>query len=181
METERLLIRPWEERDLDAFAALNADAETMRFFPAPLTRDEVVALLDRIAPMTAEGLGFQAVEEKQTGELVGMVGMAPAPANFACAPAVEIGWRLAKHHWGKGYASEAARAWLAHGFDNLGLAEIVAFTYVGNTPSRRVMERLGMRREMHAVSESLHRNGEWLDGYTYALLASDWKPAEITN
>lgn len=143
-ETERLILRPWEARDLDAFAALNGDPEVMRFFPARLTRDDAAALIERIAPLVDEGLGFLAVEEKASGDLVGMVGMAPVRAEFPCAPAVEIGWRLARHHWGKGYASEAARAWLAHGFGTLGLAEIVAFTFVGNEPSRRVMQRIGM-------------------------------------
>lgn len=143
-ETERLILRPWQERDIEPFAALNADPEVMRFFPARFTREETVAYIERIAALESEDLGFQAVEEKASGDLVGVVGMAPVKPEYPSAPGVEIGWRLARHHWGKGYASEAARAWLAHGFDNLGLAEIVAFTYVGNTPSRRVMERLGM-------------------------------------
>ena len=148
METERLILRPWEDRDIDAFAALNADAETMRFFPATLSRAETEAWLARVALLTASGLGFQAVEEKAGGALVGTVGMAPVkPEMPVPAGAVEIGWRLARPFWGKGYASEAARAWLAHGFGTLGLDEIVAFTFVGNEPSRRVMQRLGMTRD----------------------------------
>lgn len=146
-ETERLILRPWQDRDLDPFAALNADPEVMRFFPAPFTRDETAAYMARVASFAETGLGFQAVEEKGSGDLVGVVGMAPVKPEMPSAPTVEIGWRLAKHHWGKGYAQEAARAWLAHGFGTLALPEIVAFTFVGNTPSRRVMERLGMTRD----------------------------------
>lgn len=146
-ETERLIIRPWEDRDLEPFAALNADPEVMRFFPATRTREETAALMDYTRAMLGEsGMSFLAVEEKTTGTFVGMVGLAPVKPPMPCAPAVEIGWRLAKAHWGKGYASEAAHAWLAYGFETLELPEIVAFTFVGNTPSRRVMERLGMTR-----------------------------------
>jgi RimJ/RimL family protein N-acetyltransferase len=146
-ETERLILRPWEDRDLDPFAALNADPEVMRFFPAPFTRDETAAYMARVASFAETGFGFQAVEEKASGDLVGVVGMAPVKPEMPSAPTVEIGWRLAKHHWGKGYAQEAARAWLAYGFGTMALPEIVAFTFVGNTPSRRVMERLGMTRD----------------------------------
>ena len=146
-ETERLILRPWQDRDLDPFAALNADTEVMRFFPAPFTRDETAAYMARVASFAETGFGFQAVEEKASGDLVGVVGMAPVKPEMPSAPTVEIGWRLAKHHWGKGYAQEAARAWLAYGFGTLALPEIVAFTFVGNAPSRRVMERLGMTRD----------------------------------
>ncbi len=146
-ETERLILRPWEDRDLDPFFALNSDPEVMRFFPALYTREETAAYMARVTAATDTGLGFQAVEEKASGDLVGVVGMAEVKPEMPSAPAVEVGWRLAKHHWGKGYASEAARAWLAHGFGTLALPEIVAFTYRGNEPSRRVMQRLGMTRD----------------------------------
>ncbi|MCX5481445.1 GNAT family N-acetyltransferase [Kaistia geumhonensis] len=143
-ETDRLILRPWEARDLEPFAALNADPEVMRFFPARFTREETAAYIERVAAMADTGFGFQAVEEKASGDLVGVVGMAPVKPEYPSAPAVEVGWRLAKNHWGKGYAQEAARGWLAYGFGTLALTEIVAFTYVNNIPSRRVMERLGM-------------------------------------
>ncbi|MBN8999601.1 MAG: GNAT family N-acetyltransferase [Rhizobiales bacterium] len=143
-ETDRLILRQWEDRDVDAFAAINADAEVMRFFPAPLTHEETVAYVERMRSFDDTGLGFRAVEEKATGDLVGVVGMAPVGPLMPVAPAIEIGWRLARRHWGKGYASEAARAWLAYGFGTMAFDEIIAFTFAGNLPSRRVMERLGM-------------------------------------
>ena len=148
IETDRLILRPWEPRDLDAFAALNADPEVMRFFPAPFTRAESAAYMERaLARFVEVKMSFLAAEEAASGDLVGVVGMAPVKPEMPSAPSVEIGWRLARAHWGKGYASEAARGWLAYGFGTLALPEIVAFTYRGNAPSRRVMERLGMSRD----------------------------------
>lgn len=147
LETDRLILRSWEARDIDALAALNADPDVMRFFAAPLTREETIALVARITALAGDELGFLAVEEKASGQIAGMVGMAPLKPDMPFAPGHEIGWRLARPFWGKGYASEAARAWLTHGFDTLALPEIVAFTYTGNMPSRRVMERLGMHRD----------------------------------
>ena len=148
METARLLLRAWEPRDLEPFATLNADPEVMRFFPATRTRQETAELIERTTTLLAErDMSFLAVEEKATGDFVGMVGLAPVGPPMPCAPTVEIGWRLARHHWGRGYAQEAARAWLAYGFGTLALPEIVAFTFAGNAPSRRVMERLGMTRD----------------------------------
>jgi len=148
IETERLVLRDWEPRDLDAFAAINADPEVMRFFPAPFSRAETAAYMDRAAAILAtDRMSFLAAEERASGDLVGVVGLGRVKAEMPAAPAVEVGWRLAKHHWGKGYAQEAARGWLTYGFGTLALREIVAFTFVGNTPSRRVMERLGMTRD----------------------------------
>jgi RimJ/RimL family protein N-acetyltransferase len=150
IETERLLLRRWLPRDRAPFAALNADPAVMRHFPAPLTRQESDAVLVRLEDRWRnDGIGFAATERRSDGAFVGMVGL--GRVRFApTAPldgAVEIGWRLAREHWGQGYATEAARAWLAHGFDTLGLDEIVAFTVPDNLPSQAVMLRLGMARD----------------------------------
>jgi len=101
----------------------------------------------------ARGYGLWAVERKDTAGFIGYVGLWPAtfPAHFT--PAVEVGWRLAADQWGHGYATEAARAALAHGFDSLGLEEIVSFTSSVNVRSWRVMERLGMRRDANGDFE----------------------------
>lgn len=144
-ETERLILRPWEDRDIDSFAALNADPLVMRYFPSTFTRAETIAYVERMRSYSDTGFGFLAAEEKASGDLVGVVGMAPVRPDMPSGSGVEIGWRLAHHHWGKGYASEAARGWLHYGFESLGLKEVVAFTFTGNVPSRRVMERIGMR------------------------------------
>ncbi|WP_430513932.1 GNAT family N-acetyltransferase [Pannonibacter phragmitetus] len=147
IETERLVLRPWKDEDLEPFAALCGDPEVMRYFVKPLSIGETQALIARIREKEeADGFCFRPVMCKADGAFIGMVGLArpqfPAPVPFA--PCVEIGWRFARSAWGQGYASEAARAWLRFGFETLELDEIVAFTTVKNAPSRKVMERLGM-------------------------------------
>ena len=147
LSTDRLLLRGWRDDDRAPFAALNADPEVMEHFPAPLTPAESDALVERItAGFDAHGYGLWAVEVRATGELIGFTGLAlqTFPASFT--PAVEVGWRLARQAWGRGYATEAATAALAYGFDIAGLDEIVSFTAVTNVPSQRVMQRLGMTR-----------------------------------
>ena len=144
-ETERLRLRQWTDADHDPFAALNADPRVMEFFPSPLTRAESDAMADRCRSLIeARGWGFWAAESKATREFIGFVGLHIPSADLPFAPCVEVGWRLAFLHWGKGFACEAARGALRVGFQSLGLAEIVAFTTVGNRRSRAVMERLGM-------------------------------------
>lgn len=148
LETERLILRRWRAADRPAFAAMNADPEVMRHFARVLGRDESYAMLGRIQDHFAEfGYGYGAVERKSDRALIGMVGLAMARFDAPVCPAVEVGWRLARPHWGRGYATEAAAAWLAHGFGTLGLREIVAFVVPDNAPSQAVMSRLGMRRD----------------------------------
>lgn len=144
LETGRLVLRPWLSADRAPFAALNADSEVMACFPAPLTRDESDALADRLAILIAQrGWGVWALERKEDGQFIGFTGLHEPTDPLPFAPCVEIAWRLARTAWGQGLASEAARAVLAHGFDSLGLDEIVAFTTLGNRRSRALMERLG--------------------------------------
>lgn len=148
LKTERLLLRPWCDEDLAPFAAMNADPEGMRYFPATLSHAESDALAGRILEgFAARGFGNWAVEVPGVTPFVGFVGLSVPRFEAPFMPCVEIGWRLARACWGKGYATEAARAALAFGFGNLKLPEIVSFTVVANLPSRRVMERLGMRHD----------------------------------
>ena len=149
LSTSRLLLRPWRETDLPAFATLNADPEVRRWFQGTLTREQSDAEAARLqAHITAHGFGFWAVEAPGVAQLVGFVGLKHVGFAAPFAPAVEAGWRLARAHWQKGYAMEAARAVLAHGFGLLGLAEVLAFAVPGNLASRRVMERIGMRHDL---------------------------------
>lgn len=148
LRTERLLLRQWRDEDLEPFAALNGDAETMRYFPAPLTRAESDAFAQRIrARIEEHGWGLWAVEVEHGAPFVGFVGLSVPSFDAHFTPAVEVGWRLARAHWGRGYATEAARAAVAYGFGELGLEEIVSFTTQANEPSRRVMERIGMTHD----------------------------------
>lgn len=147
LETERLILRNWEERDRAPFAAMGQDPEVMRYFPALLSRKESDALVDRaIEKKNADGFCFMPVEDKATGRFLGFTGLSrpsyPKPLPFD--PCVEIGWRFAREAWGKGFASEAARAWLRFGFATLDLEEIVSFTAKTNLRSQAVMRRIGM-------------------------------------
>ncbi|NBB16734.1 GNAT family N-acetyltransferase [Caulobacter sp. SLTY] len=147
IETERLILRDWRSEDLEPWAAMNADPKVMRYFPAVLTRPEAEAVMVRAqAHIDEHGFGFWAVERKADRLLLGFTGLKTLAPDNPLAPGVEAGWRLSRHAWGQGYASEAARASLAHGFGPLGLKSIVAFTATDNLPSQAVMTRIGMIR-----------------------------------
>lgn len=145
VETERLCLRQWRLAEHEPFAAMNADPRVMEYFPATLTRTESDAMAEHCQLLIEErGWGFWAAEYKATHEFIGFVGLHTPSAELPFSPCVEVGWRLAFSHWGKGFASEAAKEALRVGFHSLGLNEIVSFTAVGNRRSRAVMERLGM-------------------------------------
>ena len=150
LETERLLLRPWRPaEDLDALAAINADPDVMRFVAPnrPLTRAETAAQLERfVAHWDQHGFGLWAVVPRLSdGRAVGFAGLAIPSFLPQILPAVEVGWRLASGSWGRGYATEAARASVAFGFERLGLRSIVSVIEPGNVRSLRVAEKLGMR------------------------------------
>jgi ribosomal-protein-alanine N-acetyltransferase len=148
LHSQRLLLRTWREADREPWAALNADPQVRRFFPGVLTRAESDEAMDRyISLMTEEGYGLWALELRASAEFIGFVGLNPASASYPVAPAMEIGWRLARPHWGQGYAPEAASAVLAYAFGPGGFTELVSFTTVTNAPSRRVMEKIGMTHD----------------------------------
>jgi ribosomal-protein-alanine N-acetyltransferase len=146
LRSARLTLRQWEAHDLEPFAALNADSEVMEYFVAPLSTDESAAMVGRMQSAIAErGWGSWCLDID--GSCAGFVGLSVPAYETPFTPCVEIGWRLARGHWGMGYASEAARLALGYGFETLGLEEIVSFTTVSNQRSRRVMERIGMMRD----------------------------------
>ena len=147
IETERLLLRPWRAADLEPFAELNADPRVMEQFPRVASRAESQALMGRIrGHFDRHGYGFWAVELKRGDPFIGFVGLGTVPFDAHFTPAVEIGWRLARASWGRGYATEAARAALRLAFLELELDEVVSFTVTANRRSRAVMERIGMHR-----------------------------------
>jgi RimJ/RimL family protein N-acetyltransferase len=145
IRTDRLLMRRWLESDREPFAALNADPGTMRFFPETLDRAASDALVDHIeSRFDRLGYGLWALEVAETGEFIGFTGLNPMPDGVPGAGGVEVGWRLAKRAWHKGYATEAARAALDVAFDGVSLDEIWSMTAVLNEPSVAVMRRLGL-------------------------------------
>jgi len=143
-----LLLRPWRDSDLPAFAALNADPRVMEFLPAVLDRAASDAMATRIRDHFArQGFGLWAVDVPGVSDFVGFVGLNVPTFETHFTPCVEIGWRLACDYWGRGYATTGARAALDFAFAELKRAEVVSFTVPHNIRSRRVMERLGMTHD----------------------------------
>lgn len=156
IETDRLILRPWRDTDIDSLAALNADPEVMAFIGEPRTRAQTETMVDTVRRhATDHGFGLWAIEVKagagrEPSGCIGFAGLNVPTFEAPFMPCVEAVWRLARRYWGAGYATEAARAAVADGFDRFGFDEIVAFTAVGNARSRAVMARLGMDRDAAA-------------------------------
>ena len=148
LETERLILREFLDRDREPFARMNADPRVMEQFPSMLSREESDAFVDRIGQRWTEvGVGLWALERRADGAFLGFTGLAIHLFEAPFMPAVEVGWRLAVDAWGFGYATEAARESLRFGFEDRGLQEILSWTTTTNVRSQAVMERLGMTRD----------------------------------
>ena len=148
LQTKRLILRTWQDSDLQPMSEINQDPAVMEYFPSTGDVQQTRAHIKRIMEHQAShGYSLFAVEIKLTGEMIGFVGLLHRTReefNAAFTPATEIGWRLSSKHWNQGYATEAARAVLHYGFTELDLNEIVSFAVLHNQPSRRVMEKIGL-------------------------------------
>lgn len=179
-ETDRLRIRNWRDDDLDLMHIINSDRDVMAFFPFRRDRQQCVELLQVLQKRIAEtGYGFFALELKETGEPIGFAGLAMAGIEpILPEGTVEIGWRLATPHWGKGYATESAQALLKVGFNERGLREIVSFAVYNNHRSMAVMQRIGMKQDPsrsfdHPRVPETHPQ---LRRHTlYTLTSDDWR------
>ena len=148
IETQRLLLRPWKEEDLDPYFQLNQDPKVLEFLPGPLSHNQVAEFIKKMnAQLEKKRYTLWATELKETQEFIGFIGLNEVDFEAHFTPAVEIGWRLDSRYWGKGYSTEGANAALEYGFNKLGLSEIVAFTVLENKRSIRVMEKMGMIRD----------------------------------
>lgn len=148
IETRRLRLRRWRKDDLLSFVALNADPVVMEHMPGVLNQSQSAELMARFEYEFEEsGYGLWAVEVIWARAFIGFCGLAKVSFEAHFTPAVEVGWRIAKDHWGNGYASEAAGAALEFAFNTAGLDEVVSFTVPDNERSTRVMERLGMTHD----------------------------------
>jgi len=178
--SDRMLVRPWRPADLDGFARMNSDPHVMRYFPETLSVEQSIAFAQRIAAHFAEhGFGLWVVELVDLAEFAGFVGLTRPRFDTPFTPCVEIGWRLAKAFWRRGYATEAAQAVVRQGFTRLDLQEIVSFTVPHNRASRRVMEKLGMH---HNPAEDFDHPalpaGDPLQRHVlYRLSRSNWEAA----
>lgn len=153
LTTDRLILRTWIPEDVACMAAINADPIVMEYFPSTQNLNATNKLIQHINEQYERyGYTLYAVETKDTGEFIGFVGL--NHPNFKIPnfigknnPVIEIGWRLSAQHWNRGYASEAAKAVVEYAFSVLNLKELISFTAVTNTRSRRVMEKLGMQHD----------------------------------
>ena len=164
LRTERLWLRRWRPEDREPFAALNGDARVMEYFQGTLSPQRSDAMASHIEDSFARhGFGLWAVEIPGVTSFAGFIGLSVPGFAASFTPCVEIGWRLAIEHWGRGYAPEGARAVLDFGFTHARLDEILSFTAVSNLRSRRVMEKIGMTRS--AADDFDHPSvpeGHWL-------------------
>lgn len=144
-QTERLILRDWKQADIEPFICMNQNEEVMRYFPKTLTKEQSLHFIEKIqAEFDERGHGLYAVEERESEEFIGYIGLHQATFDADFTPCTEIGWRLKRDAWGKGYATEAAKACLSYGFDVLDLKTIYSFTAKINQPSRNVMNKIGM-------------------------------------
>jgi RimJ/RimL family protein N-acetyltransferase len=168
--TERLVLRPFRESDLDPWAALNADPDVTQYLGPPLSRDDSDRTAWAInASYEAQGFGFLAVERRSDGMFLGAAGLSK---ELWFPDDLEIGWRLAREFWGHGYATEAAAAWLDYSFHEAGLPRVIAVTDTPNVRSIAVMRRLGMSFDHEAV---LEEDGVPFDATVYSLKAEEWR------
>lgn len=147
LETTRLKLRQWQDSDLKPFSEMNADPEVMRYFPSVLPFEESRQLFDKMQNIiNTNGWGWWALENKETGEFIGATGLVSVLFDAHFVPAVEIGWRISKEHWRKGYATEAALEAMNYAKTRLRLPKLVSFTACQNTPSIAVMQKIGMQQ-----------------------------------
>lgn len=178
LTTERLILRRWQESDFEPFCQLNADPVVMEYFLNVLTPDQTREMIDRMeSRFDQEGIGYWAVELADTKQFIGCVGLGRPNWQAHFTPCVEIGWRLARPFWGKGYAPEAARATLRDGFERMNFDEIVSITATINSNSIKVMEKIGMKTKPdenfnHPVIEDGHRLQLHV---LYRLTKDEWK------
>lgn len=149
IETERLLFRTWKETDAVAYFAINQESKVLEFLPGPLTIDVVKQFIaDKNQCFVDHQYTLWAVEEKMTGAMMGFIGFSSPSWKAHFTPCIEIGWRLGSQYWGKGYATEGAKAVLEYGFKQFDWDQIVSFTVPDNSRSIRVMEKIGMKRDL---------------------------------
>lgn len=147
LETERLILRTWKEEDVQDYYEINLDPKVIEFLLGSLTVDECRVFVEKMNKQFDEkGYTLFAVELKETGELLGFIGLNYTDFKSDFTPCVEIGWRLSSKYWGQGLATEGALASLKYAFEKCGLDKIISFTAVGNEKSVRVMEKIGMTR-----------------------------------
>jgi len=177
LKTDRLLLRQWTQDDFLPFAEMCSDMDVMEFFPKPQTQNESYRMGQKIQSLINDrGWGFWAVEVPNQYKFVGFVGLHIPKDDMPFSPCVEVGWRLSKQYWGKGYATEAAKAALEYAFNILNLNEVVSFTTLANVRSVNVMKKIGMHNSgqnfMHPDIAASHSQCEHV---LYKISQSEWQ------
>lgn len=173
--TPRLTLRSWRPDDLPAFAALNADPEVMRYLGDVLSTEQSDSLAEGIQELyVRRGLGMLPVERRDDGAFLGMCGVSYTPWY----PDEEIGWRFARAHWGQGYATESAAAWISWAFTELGVSRLISVTDVPNKRSIAVMQRLGMTLDHEAELED---EGVRFPAVVHSITAERWRAAQAEH
>ncbi len=176
LHTQRLILRPWQTQDLLPFAKLNADSDVMAYYPNVLSTEESHAMARKLMGLiNQKGWGFWALEIKDSHEFIGFVGLHEPTYELPVTPCTEIGWRLAKEHWGKGYATEAANAALDFAFKHLHLKQVYSFASVINTASIAVMIRINMHNtHKNFPHPMVPKDCTLSDHVLYKISADDW-------
>ncbi len=173
LTTSRLRLRTFRPDDLPLYAALNADPEVTEFLGGPVSRDESDSIAEYAQGLHArEGIGLLAVERAEDGVFLGMCGLHHVTDWY---PDIEVAWRLARRHWGHGYATEAAAAWLRHGFTTLDLPRVISIAdrEPPNVRSIAVMRRLGMVHDHDA--DLVDETGEPFAAVVHSITAAQWR------
>ncbi len=172
LTTPRLVLRSWRPDDLPAFAELNADPEVMRYLGDALSSEQATELAEGIHERFLQrGFGMLPVERRSDGAFLGICGINYTPWY----PDEEIGWRFAREHWGHGYATESAAAWMEWAFAELGIPRLISVTDLPNEASIAVMRRLGMTFDHEA---DLDDQGVSFRAVIHSISADDWRPEQ---
>lgn len=174
--SKRIGLRKFRSGDLDAMSAINADPQVMEHYPSTYDRHQTQDFIQRVnGKIDENGFSMWAAELIATGELLGFVGISKVPFEEDFTPAVEIGWRLAKKHWGHGYATEAANACLQFAFEKAQLDSVVSFTSLPNERSEKVMQRIGMTKVGEFDHPKIEKGHRLQKHVLYKISKADWQ------
>ena len=178
LETNRLILRTWNDDDINPMAAISGDKRVMEYFPSTQDLNHTKKLINKISNQQNRlGYSLYAVELKSTSEMIGFVGLLDTDLDAYFTPAIEIGWRLAFEHWGKGLATEteAATTVLQYAFTELNLNEVVSFTSKPNTRSIRIMEKIWMSYQGEFNHPKLDKDDPLSLHVLYKITQQQWK------
>ncbi len=169
--SERLGFRAWRKDDLEEFAKLNSDKEVMEHFPKTLSKKEVKELIEKLQQHFAtNGYTYYATEILETKEFIGMIGLAFQEYKTKFTPAIDIGWRLKRNAWGKGYATEGAKRCIEYAFNELGIMKIISVCTIKNNKSENVMKKIGMTKKGEFNHPELRNYPEYEKHFCYEII-----------